>query len=184
MPPCDSRDRADDRQAQARAATTVATPADEALEHPLLELGRDPRTVVGDDQDRVAADLLGACLDLGPRGRVADRVLEQVQHQAVKLVPDAVDHRRAGADRQLVPVGHRAQLGGRFDEHLGEIGRSARLGAPGVGAGEQQQVSDQPAHPARRPKRGLGGLGLLAAELFGQQLEVGEHARQWRAQLV
>ena len=59
-----------------------------------------------------------------------------------------------------------------------------RLNALGVGAREQQQVADQPAHPPRRAQRRLGRLGLLALELLGQQLEVREHAGQRRAQLV
>ena len=56
--------------------------------------------------------------------------------------------------------------------------------ALGVGAREQQQVADQPAHPAGRAQRRLRRLRLLAVELLGQQLEVREHAGQRRAQLV
>ena len=56
--------------------------------------------------------------------------------------------------------------------------------APRVGAGQEQQVAHQPAHPPGRAQRGLGRLGLLAVELLGQQLEVGQHAGQRRAQLV
>ena len=63
------------------------------------------------------------------------------------------------------------------------VGRGGCI-ALGVGAREQQQVADEPAHPPRRAQRRLGGLGLLAVELVGEQLEVGEHARQRRAQLV
>ena len=81
-------------------------------------------------------------------------------------------------------LGHRAELGSRLDEHLGEIRRPSRLHPVRVGAREQQQVTDETAHPARRTERCLGGLGLLAAELLGQQLEVREHARERRAQLV
>ena len=102
----------------------------------------------------------------------------------MKLVADARHHGVAGADRELVMVGHRSELGGGLDQHLGEVSRAARLGAPCVGAREQQQVTDQPSHPPGRAQGGLGRLGLLAAELLGQQLEVGEHAGQRRAQLM
>jgi hypothetical protein len=59
-----------------------------------------------------------------------------------------------------------------------------RRGAAGVGAREQQQVGDEPAHPARGAQRGGGGLALLALELLLEQLEVGQHGGQRRAQLV
>ncbi len=62
-------------------------------------------------------------------------------------------------------------------------GRARRL-APGVGAGEQQQVADQAAHAPRGAQRRLGHLALLALELALQQLEVREDAGQRRAQLV
>ena len=81
-------------------------------------------------------------------------------------------------------LGHRAQFRRGLDQHPGEVGGAPRLDAAGVGAGQQQQVADQPAHPPRGAQRGLGGLGLLAGQLLGEQLEVGEHARQRRAQLV
>ena len=62
-------------------------------------------------------------------------------------------------------------------------GRCGDLAA-GVGAREQQQVGDQPAHPAARAQRGGGGLALLAVQRLLEQLEVGQHRRQRRAQLV
>ena len=65
-----------------------------------------------------------------------------------------------------------------------EVGQTAGLLAADVGACEQQQVGDEPAHAARRAQRRFGGLGLFAVELVGEQLEVREHARERRAQLV
>ena len=60
--------------------------------------------------------------------------------------------------------------------------------AAGVGARQQQQVGDQAAHPPRGAQRRVDHLavfGLLAAAERGlQQLQVGEHAGQRRAQLV
>ena len=89
-----------------------------------------------------------------------------------------------GVDRQLVAVGDDAELAGRLDEHLADVGRRVRRLARGVVAGQQQQVGDEPAHAPRRAQRRVRGLLLLAVEALGQQLEVGEHARQRRAQLV
>ena len=67
--------------------------------------------------------------------------------------------------------------------------RAARPGAPGVGSRQQQEVGDQPSHPARGAERPVDDLGLLAGlaallEPRLQQLEVGEDAGQRRAQLV
>ena len=56
--------------------------------------------------------------------------------------------------------------------------------AAGVGAREQEQVGDQPAHPARRAQRGGGGVALLAGQLLLEQLEVGQHGGQRGPQLV
>ena len=55
---------------------------------------------------------------------------------------------------------------------------------PRVGTGQQQQVGHEPPHALRGPQRCAGSLALLAVELVGQQLEVGEHAGEGRAQLV
>ena len=59
-----------------------------------------------------------------------------------------------------------------------------RLHPLGVRAREQQQVADEPPHAPRRAQRRVRRLGLLAVELLGEQLEVREHARQRRPQLV
>ena len=89
-----------------------------------------------------------------------------------------------GVDRQLVIVGHRLELRGRLGQHLGQVDRMQRVLAPDVGSGEQQQVADQTAHPPGRAQRRLRGLRLLAAELLGEELEVGQDAGQRRPQLV
>ena len=86
VPPCDSV-----------TARTIARPspdprppspaaADEALEHPALDIGRDPGAVVLDDQHRVA--VLGRCqrAHVGARRGVPDRVLDQVQRHPVQVV--------------------------------------------------------------------------------------------------
>ena len=102
----------------------------------------------------------------------------------MKLVSDPGDDGGLGTDRELVVVGHRAELGGCLDQHLAKVSRLARRQPLRVGPSEQQQVSDQPPHPPRRAQCRLGGLGLFAAQLLVQQLEVGEHACQRRSQLV
>ncbi len=70
------------------------------------------------------------------------------------------------------------ELGGRGGHDLAEVDRPLlHGGAAGIGARQEQQVGDQPAHAARGPQRGGGRLALLALERLLEQLEVGEHAR-------
>ena len=95
-----------------------------------------------------------------------------------------IDDRRVDVERDLVVGAHRPELAGRLDDDLGEIARLARDHARGVGARQQQQVGDQPAHALRGAQRRARRLALVAVQRFGEQLEVGEHARQRRAQLV
>ncbi len=78
----------------------------------------------------------------------------------------------------------RAELAGRLDDDLCEVARLAWHDAADVGAREQQQVGDQPAHALRGAQRRARRFALVALQRFGEQLEVGEHARQRRAQLV
>ena len=58
---------------------------------------------------------------------------------------------------------------------LGEVDRPLRRLAARVGAGQQQQVGDQPAHRRQRAQRRGGGLALLAVQRLLEQLEVGQH---------
>ena len=102
----------------------------------------------------------------------------------MQLVSDAVDHRGLGRDRQLVVLGHRPQLGRGLDHDLADVGRTPRVLTPRIRARQQQQVTDQPAHSPSRTQRRLGRLRLLAVELLGEQVEVRQHARQRRPQLV
>ena len=91
---------------------------------------------------------------------------------------------RVGVDRELVLAAEGAELGGGVEHHLRQIDRLARGGAADVAAREQQQVGDQPAHAPRGAQRRARRVALVAVQRFRQQLEVGEHARQRRAQLV
>ena len=105
----------------------------------------------------------------------------------MEVVGGALD-RRGAAVRQLdleCPLaGERGRLGGRLAHDRREVDRLARRPPAGVGAGEQQQVGHQAAHPARRAQRRPGDLALVAPQLGLQQLEVGQDARERSAQLV
>ena len=102
-------DRADDRQPQPRAAATVAAAADEPLEHAPAQLGRDPGAVVLDDQHGVVGVDERRRPHVGSRRGVAQRVLDQVEHQPVEVVSGAVHDRGVGVDGQHVVLGHRAR---------------------------------------------------------------------------
>ena len=146
--------------------------------------------VLHDELDLAACALMGIVgahggVDGRSRGRVADGVLDQVGGQAVQVVPRPLDDRAAGVDRDRVPGGDRLELGRRLGEHLAEVRGLAGRDAAGVGAGEQEQVGDEPAHPLGRAQGAVRGVAQLALiELDRQQLEVREHAGQRRAQLV
>ena len=175
---------ADDRKPEAGTPPAVAPAAHEPLEHPAAQLRRDPGPVVLHDQHRIAVQGARRGADVGALGRVPHGVLEQVQHQPVEVVTGAGHDRVVGVDDQLVVIGHRPELGGGLGQDLAQVGGPVRLHPLGVGAREQQEVADQSAHPPGRTQRRLGRLGLFAAELLGQQLEVGEHACQRGSQLV
>ena len=87
-------------------------------------------------------------------------------------------------DRDVVAVGDRLELARGLGDHAGDVDRLVAGDAAGVGAREQEQVGDQPAHPPRGAQGGGGGLALLALEHLLEQLEVGQHGGQGRAQLV
>ena len=58
------------------------------------------------------------------------------------------------------------------------------ISRPGVGAGEQQQVGDQPAHALEERRAEAAASCCSPSQRLLEQLEVGEHRRQRRAQLV
>ncbi len=96
----------------------------------------------------------------------------------------ADDHARRRVDRDLVAAGDRLELARRLGDHGREVELAVRRLAAGVRAREEQQVADQPAHAPRRAQGRGRGLLLLALERLVEQLEVGQHRRQRRAQLV
>ena len=91
---------------------------------------------------------------------------------------------RGRVHRHLALLAERLRLGRRLAGHRGQVHRPPRRLAAGVGAGQQQQVGHQAAHPARGAQRGGGDLLRLALEVGLEQLEVGEDAGERRAQLV
>ena len=78
----------------------------------------------------------------------------------------------------------RLELGGRIGDDAGQVDGAPRRLTAGVRPREQQQVGDEPAHPAAGAQRRGGGLAVLAVERLLEQLEVGQHGGQRRAQLV
>ena len=149
--------------------------------------GGHARAVVLDDQLRPGRRCSVACETRISRARrgVAQRVLDQVDRQAVELVARAPStiagwtSRRSRARALTGPSSPAASTTIWARSH----GSRATTRA-GVGARQQQQVGDQPAHPLRGAQRRARRLALIAVQRFGEQLEVGEHARQRRAQLV
>ena len=81
-------------------------------------------------------------------------------------------------------VGDRLELARGLRDHAGHVDGLVAGDAARVGAREQEQVRDQPAHPTRGAQGRGGGLLLLAVEHLLQQLEVGQHRGQRRPQLV
>ncbi len=96
--------------------------------------------------------------------RVAERVLEQVDREAVELVARGLDDRRLGVDDDFVLVADRPELRGRLDDDRGEVARLAARHAPHVRACEQQQVGHEPAHALRGAERRSRRLALVAVE--------------------
>ena len=143
----------------------------------VAQLGRDAGPVVRDlEHDRRPSRARTRRVDRRARRRVADGVLHQVERQPVQLVARAVDDRRAGASTMSSwPSASGPSLGRGVasDRGRGRSGCAARVAA-GVGAGEQQQVGDQAAHPLRGAQRRVGHLALLAVE------HARRAARGWR----
>jgi hypothetical protein len=77
---------------------------------------------------------------------VAQRVLDQVDDQAVKLVARAVHRRAVDVEDYLVLGADGSQLARGLDGDLAEVAGLALDLARRVGAREEQQVRHQPAH--------------------------------------
>ena len=149
-------------------------------------LRRDARAVVLDDElDAAVLERARAGADVRAGRRVADRVLDQVDRDALEVVGAAEQTRRLHVELDLVILGGGLELGGGRDHEVGEIrGLLARCGLLDVRAGEQQEVGDETAHALGRSQRRLSDLALLAVQRVLEQLEVREHARERRTQLV
>ncbi len=157
------RDRADDRQAEpAAAAASCRRPRGRSARRSARAAprerrgrGRRPGTTIV-SPPRTLRD------DRGAGGRVEQGVLDQVAHQPVQLVGRALGERLAFAgqvERHGVAGRERFGLRGGLAHDGRHVEGHVRGLAPGVGAGEQQQVADQPPHALRRAQRRAGGLG-------------------------
>ena len=106
----------------------------------------------------------------------------RLSDQAVEVVGVAVDRHRpvAASSSSRWPAATGRDLGDRRRRRSRARSQLApRAGAPGVGAGEQQQVGDQAAHPPRRAERAgddllLVGVGARARRGWPRA------ARGWR----
>jgi hypothetical protein len=80
--------------AGADGGVSRAFASDEAVEDLSANLRGDARTVIGYLDHRIVAVRTQAQFDSGARGRVAGRVVEQVEHHSVQFVGIAVDLQR------------------------------------------------------------------------------------------
>ena len=190
VPPCDVGDRAHDRRGRGRTTRRGRPlPRTKRSKTRSRSSRRHAGAVVLDDQRgrprRPARPTRRR--DARARRRVAQRVLHEVE-RPFGAARRGRPRRSPGATSSVELVAARpparARPPPRRRPGAGRSGGAAHLRRRGVGAREQQQVADEPAHPLRRAQRAAGGLAVLAVERLGEQLEVGEHARQRRAQLV
>ena len=141
--------------------------------------------VLDDEHARAPSSRADRGADVRAGRRVASAFSIRLSARRCSSSRDAVDDRAARRRRRARgrrrPA--RARRRPRRRPAPRSVGSCGRL-APGVGAREQQQVGDEPAHPLRGAQRAARRLALLAVEHVGEQLEVGQHAGQRRAQLV
>ena len=157
---------AHDREPEAGRADAVAGAAEEALEDLVVQLRRDARARRPRRRARPAP--LRA-LDAAPRppcpgrcGAARSPSGSAPAGAARRARPSIVDARRAPRSEISWSPATGSSSAAASVTTLGEVDRRVRRLAAGVGAREQQQVGDQPAHPARGAQRGGGGLALLA----------------------
>ena len=177
---------AHDREARGRGGAAVARAADEALEDAARAAraprpGRRPATV----STTSPLSRLDLRADVGARRRVADRVLHEVERQAVaarrgRRRPPRRRRRRSGGGRRRRA---RARPPTSTSTRLMSVGSrgcwrlaSARASSSRSPTRRRIRCEERSAEPR--------GLAALAVEHVGQQLEVGEDRGQRRAQLV
>ena len=179
-----ARDVANDREPEA-GPTGAARPrpvdAVEALEDPVEVTARDADAGIGDAQLHrpVRAGPRRGEDDLGPRRRVLDRVVQQVEQCRDELAPIDVDPQRGigiDDDGDLRLVRSRSDAADRLAEHGHDV-EVAELGVVAeLDAAQLQQVVDRGAGPVGLRDHPLGesgddvGVGLVADRL-GQQAE-------------
>ena len=190
------RDRADDRQAEAAAARAVRRPrCARSARRASRWLGGHAGAAVGDLEHDGSPSRRTEATTGRAGGVCRKRVLDEVERQPMEVVGATLDDGASPSvgqvERQRMLAAERRRLARPPRARRPPGRRARRLAAPGVGAREQQQVADEPAHPLRRAQRRAGDLGRGArravrrpVELLLEQLEVGEDAGQRRAQLV
>ena len=105
--------------------------------------------------------------------------------EPVQLVARALDERRLDVERRSRAPALTGPSSAAASTTIWARSHGSRAhDAPDVGARQQQQVGDEPAHALGGAQRRARRVALVAVQRVGEQLEVGEHARQRRAQLV
>ena len=166
------------RRRRARSARRCARAA------PAGRPGRRPATVTSTRQPSAARRATTMSV---PGGRVVDRVLDQVQDEPVQLVARALDD-EPGL-RRRPPDACSADSGAGLADGVDGDGADVDRAQVALLARRPTRASSSRSATSRRIRRELRSADaaaspLLAVELVGQQLEVGEDRRQRRAQLV
>ena len=153
-------------------------------------VGRDPRPVVVDHQDRFPA--------LGPDGHrhhspdrtVADRIVDEDRHELAQpgRIADDLDGTGVERDPDLRPGRQPGQAGGRIGRHVGQVdGLAGQLDRARVAPGEQEQVLDERGQVIGLGRDVVDGRADLADRLVRVPAEVlgaGPDDGQGRPQLV
>ena len=200
-----------DRHAQARGAGAPfarGVPPGEALEEAVARVGGDPRAVVVDAHDERVPLAGQRCGHVATGWRVDPGVGQEVDDDLAQAGLVADDQRRLGQEVLSLlrrGVGRRLQdgqiqlpvvvgagcagVGHRVHQETDQVHLLAAQLAPGVQAGQQQQVLDERRHPHRLGVHALQGIGGLLRQvgvgpLAADELGVAADRGQRRAQLV
>ena len=188
MPPCGVGDGADDREAEAEASRRGRrAPRTKRSNRRGAQLGRDARSVVLDGQHDVARRRAASATWTRVPGGVW-RSAFSIRLSASRCSSSRAPSHDAGLRVERRSRGRRRPAPARRPPRPATCARST--GSRGRPRGRRRRAraaagrrrggacAARSAAPSARPR------ASLAVERLGQQLEVGEHARQRRAQLV
>ena len=147
---------------------------------------RDARAVVLDREHDVAVGALDAGLDRGAGVGVAQRVLHQVQHEPVQLVLHALDLEAARAPRSRSrgrPRPARARTAASVTTLERSTGRCGGSRPASARASSSRSATRRRIRRLERSAEAAASRCSPSQRLL-EQLEVGQHGRQRRAQLV